>query len=285
MTYCTLRSSLTGQPPLTIPEIALRLGVHPAYFQNGIKVYELSRLPTDKELYLAGHTHIGPSASSVESSGPANSPANPPPDNSLKAGIDSVAVAWEGENAILARVDPVNPPPTKEDRNYIWRFDGGSHADEEVFLPGQGAPQWDVDLRNIELRQIALVPPGGALRIPSDEELTGQGQENRGGESSVTAVVAAAIGLSVVALTSEESTGHHDLIHESTAYHEPLQETTAHHDPGQHGLEHYSHLGVDQSHMGGHDALQSEQDAVQMASDYLQSETTADETILGNMHG
>jgi hypothetical protein len=199
--------------------------------------------------------------------------------------MDSVVAAWKSENAILARVDPVSPPSVKEDRNRIWRFDGGSHENEEVFLPGQEAPQWDVDLRNIELRQIALVPPGGALRIPGDEELIDQGQEDGASGSSVTAIAAAAAAFSVVALTSEEPTGHHDLIHEPTAYHEPWQETTAYHDPGQHGFEHYSHLGVDQSHMGGHDALQSEQDAVQMASEYLQSESAADDTILGNMHG
>jgi hypothetical protein len=257
MTYCTLRSALTTQPPLTIPEIALRLGVHPAYYQNGIKVLELNRLPTDKELCPEG----------------------------LSEGMSTVVASWKSQNATLARVDPVNPPPIKEDGKHVWRFDGGPHADEAVFLPGQGLPQWEVNGRNIGLKQIAIVPPGGALRLPGTDELDSQAKNTDERGSSGIALVASATVFSVVALASEESTTGH----EATAYHEFSQEPAAYHEPGHDGAGHYSHMGMEESHnayQNAQDYLHNEQTEVQPAEELLSSEAQADGTILNNLqHG
>lgn len=258
MTYCTLRSSLTTQPPLTIPEIALRLGVHPAYYQNGIKVLDLSRLPTDKELCP----------------------------ESLSEDMSAVVASWKSQNATLARVDPVNPPPIKEDGKGIWRFDGGPHADDEVFLPGQGLPQWEVNVYNIRLKQIAIVPPGGVLRLPGHDEFGSQGKNTGERESSGIALVASATVFSVAALTSEESITGHQPSQEAAAYHEFGQEPAAYHELGHDGSEHYSHMGMDESHnadQNAQDYLNHEQTEAQPAEELLNSEAQADGTIIDNM--
>jgi hypothetical protein len=261
MTYCTLRSSLTTQPPLTIPEIALRLGVHPAYYQNGIKVLAFNRLPTDKEICPEG----------------------------LSEGMDTVAASWKSQNATLARVDPVNPPPIKEDGKHVWRFDGGPHADEAVFLPGQGLPQWEVNVRNIGLKQIAIVPPGGALRLPGTDELDSQAEDTDEHGSSGIALVASATVFSVIALTSEEPATGHETGQEAAAHHEFSQEPAAYHEPGNDSAEHYSHMGMDESnnaYQNAQDYLHNEQTEAQPAEELLASEAQADGTILGNLqHG
>jgi hypothetical protein len=237
------------QPPLTIPEIALRLGVHPAYYQNGIKVLELNRLPTDKELCPEG----------------------------LSEDMSAVVASWKSHNATLTRVDPVNPPPIKEDGKHTWRFDGGSHADDEVFLPGQELPQWPVNVHDIGLKQIAIVPPGGVLRLPGTDEPDSQAENTGERGSSGIALAASATVFSVVALASEESTTGHEFSQEPAAYHQP----------GHDGSEHYSHMGMDESHIAyqhAQDYLHSEQTGVQPAQELLNSEAQADGTILDNMH-
>jgi hypothetical protein len=248
MTYCALRSSLTAQPPLTIPEIALRLGVHPSYYGKGIEVLELDRLPADTELGPAARGH--------------------------DANMSDLVNTWARENETLVRVVPVDPPPIREDGSQVWRFDGGPHASEEVFLPGQTVPQWDVDTRAIGLRRIALVPPGGVLLITSADGLAGQNEDD--GWSGDTGLIVTAASFSVAAtFASEEATAHHEPGHALTAHHEPEQEPAAYHDLGHEAAG--SHAGVEEPHL-------SEQDAVQAAEDVFNSETTADETILNNMH-
>lgn len=254
MTYCTLRSSLTTQPPLTIPEIALRLGVHPAYYQNGIRVLELSRLPTVKELCPEG----------------------------LSEDMSAVVASWKSQNATLARVDPVNPPPIKEDGKGVWRLDGGPHAGDEAFLPGQELPQWEVNVHNIGLRQIAIVPPGGVLWLSGHDELGSHGENTGERESSGIALVASATVFSVVALASEESTAGH----EAAAYHESSQDPAAYHEPGHDGVQPYSHMGMEESHnsyQNAQDYLHNEQTEVQPAEELLNSESQADDTIIGHM--
>jgi hypothetical protein len=247
MTYCALRSSLTAQPPITIPEIALRLGVHPSYYRNGIEVLELDRLPMDRE--------FGPAAGARD------------------ANMSDLVSTWARENETLVRVVPVGPPPIREDGRHIWRFDGGPHANEEVFLPGQTVPQWDVDTRTIGLRTIAVVPPGGVLLITSADELAGQEEED--GWSADAGLIVTAASFSVAAtFASEEATAHHEPGHAFTAHHEPEQEPAAYHDPGHEGAD--SHAGLDDPHLGG-------QDAVQAAEDYFNSESQAADDIIGNM--
>jgi hypothetical protein len=275
MTYCILRSSMIAQPPLTIPEIALRLGVHPAYYQNGIKVFELSRLPAGHEFCPEGSARAGPAAGSGETSGPAKPETNTSPHGSGKS-MSEVIAAWEKMNETLIRVDPVNPPPIKEDGKHAWRFDGGPQAEEEVFLPGERLPQWDVNLHKIALKQIALVPPGGALRIPRDDEPADQ---NIDSGYSTTALIVAAAGFSV-GMGSEESAAHHDPGLESTAHHDPGHESAAYHDPGQYGPEHSPSSGMDQQHISEQEAQQREHDAVQNVEEYIQSQGQADEGIL-----
>jgi hypothetical protein len=248
MTYCALRSSLTAQPPLTIPEIALRLGVHPSYYGNGIEVLELDRLPADREFSPAARGH--------------------------DANMNDLVNTWARENETLVRVVPVDPPPVREDGSRVWRFDGGPHASEEVFLPGQTVPQWDVDTRAMGLRRIALVPPGGVLLITNADGLAGQNEED--GWSGDTGLIVTAASFSLAAtFGSEAATAHHEPGHAFTAHHEPEQDLAAYHDLGHEAAG--SHSGVDEQHL-------SEQDAVQAAEDVFNSETTADETILNNMH-
>lgn len=248
MTYCVLRSSLTAQPPLTIPEIALRLGVHPSYYRNGIEVLGLDRLPVDREFVPAAGVHDG--------------------------NMSDLVSTWATENETLVRVVPVDPPPIREDGRGVWRFDGGPHANEEVFLPGQTVPQWDVDTRTIGLRTIAVVPPGGVLLITSADERAREEEED--GWSGGVGLIVTAASFSVAAtFGSEEATAHHEPGHAPAAHHEPGQEAAAYHDPGQEGAD--SHGGVDEPHFEG-------QDAVQAAEDVFNNETTADETILNNMH-
>jgi len=285
MTYCTLRSSLTAQPPLTIPEIALRLGVHPAYYQNGIKVSELNRLPTDEELCPKGHAYFDAAAESTGPSASVKPGTNPRPHDDLGEGMSDIVAAWKSQNATLTRVDPVNPPPIKEDREHVWRFDGGPHADEEVFLPGQEIPQWVVNFDSIRLKQIAIVPPGGVLRLSGHDELSGQGGDTGEHGSSSIALVASAAVFSAVALASEEPPDH-EPSQEAVGYHDFSQEPAAYHEPGHEGPEVYSHMGMDESHGAYQQAenyLSNEQAESQPAEELLNSEAQADGAIVDNI--
>ena len=119
-----------------------------------------------------------------------------------------------------------------------------------------------------------MVPPGGVLLITSADELAGQEEED--GWSADAGLIVTAASFSVAAtFASEEATAHHEPGHASAAHHEPEQEPAAYHDPGHEAAG--SHTGADEPHL-------SEQDAVQAAEDVFNSETSADETILNNMH-
>jgi hypothetical protein len=224
--------------------------VHPFYYRNGIKVLELDRLPTNGE--------FGPAARARD------------------ADMSDLVSTWARKNETLVRVDPVDPPPIREDGRHVRRFAEGPHTNEEAFPPGQTIPQWDVDTRTIGLMTIAVVPPGGVLLITSADEHVGQEEEEKDGWFSDTGLIVTAASFSVAAtFASEETTAHHEPGHAFTAHHEPEQEAAAYHDPGQEGAD--SHAGMDDPHFEG-------QDAVQAAEDVFNNETSADETILNNMH-
>jgi hypothetical protein len=175
-----------GQPPLTLPEIAQRLGVHPHYYENGITVSRLEQLPTAQDLFPKGYNQVDPNA--VDWVRPFDKPGMPkadelPPQYDLEGGRNAIVEAWQNKGTILARVDPIQPPTWKEDENGIPRFETGQYAGQEVFIRGPGIPQWHVNTDGNRIVPVATVPPGGALQISSHDEIASQGEAGKDGES------------------------------------------------------------------------------------------------------
>jgi hypothetical protein len=175
-----------GQPPLTLPEIAQRMGVHPHYYENGITVSKLEQLPTVQELFPKGYNQVDPNA--VDWVRPFDNPGMPrtdelPPQYDLEQGRSAIIDAWQNKGTILARVDPIQPPTWKEDENGVPRFETGQYAGQEVFIKGPGIPQWHVNIDSNRIVPVATVPPGGAFQAVSHDETAGQGGTGGDGES------------------------------------------------------------------------------------------------------